>query len=492
MAPHHKPVRFIRGGITLLCVVLGALSLLATGFAFENDRIQVGLQNASTAGRNSTSPVRTDSDNLALTCPANTTQATDPNTCTRIFNYSMPPPDAGGTVTCTPVSGSSFPLGTTAVTCQEKNAGGAVLSACHFDVTIQDREMPTFTCPLPVEAAASETACQAAVPNLINGLVVSDNCSAASQVSLTQNPSTGTLIGKGDHNVEIVARDAAGNERRCTTVFRVLDRTKPRLSGLQDLTINNIPGRCDAVLTYVSPTASDSCDGTVPVSCSPASGTSLPVGVHTVNCSAQDQSGNRTTGSFQATIKDSEPPLIQCPTGIEGLLAQNPLGAIAVFGAPTVSDNCGVRPPSCERLSGTTFPIGSTINRCTVSDIHDNQAACSFKVEVIGPRFTLIAKGESTSDFFQIVTCRTGAFHYGYWEYHRVVAGNPDEIYYGYASSITDIIGTIKAEDSTSKDYEMKATFNPYSGVATAEVTLRSSGTKRRLVATDYKNEGCK
>jgi hypothetical protein len=492
-APSQKSVpSLIKTGIILLSVMLGALSVLAAGFTFEKNRLQLRLRNASTARENGMLHDESDRNNAAFTCPANITQPTDPNTCTRIINYTTPAPDAGGNVTCTPASGSPFPLGPTTVTCRERNSGGAVLNECSFNVTIQDREMPAFSCPSAVEAPASEAACQAAVPNLIDGLVVSDNCSAASQISLTQNPAAGALVGKGDHDIQIAARDAAGNERSCITVFRVLDGTAPKLSGLQDLTINNISGQCAALITYVSPTASDSCDGSVPVNCTPVSGTRLPVGIYTVNCVAQDQSGNRATGSFRAVIKDNEPPLIECPSGIEGLFAQNPLGAIAVFGAPIVSDNCGVRPPSCERLSGTTFPVGLTSNRCTVSDIHDNQAACSFPVEVIGPRFTITAKDGSTNDYFQIVSCRTVPFHYGYWEYHHVAAGNPDEIYYGYANSITDVLGIIKAEDSTSKDYELKATFNPYSGIATAEVTFRSLDTKRRLVSTDYKNEGCK
>ena len=41
-----------------------------------------------------------------------------------------------------------------------------------------------------------------------------------------------------------------------------------------------------------SVTADDVCDGARPVTCTPASGSSFPIGVTTVNCTASDTSGN--------------------------------------------------------------------------------------------------------------------------------------------------------------------------------------------------------
>ena len=57
-----------------------------------------------------------------------------------------------------------------------------------------------------------------------------------------------------------------------------------------------------AVVTY-SATATDETDGSVPVSCSPASGSTFPIGTTEVSCSAEDAAGNAATASFSVTVK---------------------------------------------------------------------------------------------------------------------------------------------------------------------------------------------
>jgi|GEM_PF-3112959 len=61
-------------------------------------------------------------------------------------------------------------------------------------------------------------------------------------------------------------------------------------------------GTSGTVVKY-SVTAIDDLDGNVAVTCSPASGTKLPLGVTTVNCTATDSNGNTTTASFTVTVR---------------------------------------------------------------------------------------------------------------------------------------------------------------------------------------------
>jgi hypothetical protein len=72
-----------------------------------------------------------------LTCPANITKSNDPNQCGAVVTYPAPTSTGTcGTVTCSPASGSFFPVGTTTVTCSS-SAGAApeVLGAgASFDV----------------------------------------------------------------------------------------------------------------------------------------------------------------------------------------------------------------------------------------------------------------------------------------------------------------------------------------------------------------------
>jgi hypothetical protein len=59
------------------------------------------------------------------------------------------------------------------------------------------------------------------VPNVMGGVSVSDNCSGASAITLSQSPAAGTLVGIGTHTITVTATDAAGNSATCTTIFTV-------------------------------------------------------------------------------------------------------------------------------------------------------------------------------------------------------------------------------------------------------------------------------
>ena len=78
------------------------------------------------------------------------------------------------------------------------------------------------------------------------------------------------------------------------------DTTPPQL---------NLPNRLSqtatspngATVSYTA-TATDDLDGDLPVDCSPASGSTFPLGTTTVNCSAEDAAGNVGTGSFEVSV----------------------------------------------------------------------------------------------------------------------------------------------------------------------------------------------
>ena len=78
------------------------------------------------------------------------------------------------------------------------------------------------------------------------------------------------------------------------------DTTAPIISGLNNLSITAI-STSGATATF-NPTATDDVDGSVPVTCSPTSGSIFPIGVSTVTCQATDSAGNTATGSFAVTV----------------------------------------------------------------------------------------------------------------------------------------------------------------------------------------------
>src|SRR5436190_631923 len=84
--------------------------------------------------------------------------------------------------------------------------------------------MPVITCSA-IPAASADGTCQAAVPNVLRSVTVSDTCSAASAITLTQTPAAGTLVGLGVHTITVTATDAAGNSDSCSTTFTVIEGT---------------------------------------------------------------------------------------------------------------------------------------------------------------------------------------------------------------------------------------------------------------------------
>ena len=139
-------------------------------------------------------------------------------------------------------------------------------------------------------------------------------------------------------------------------------------------------------------TASDMQDGDLSSSvvCVPASGSTLPLGTTTVNCSVTDAGGLEATGSFDIEVEDTTPAYFAFfPTETVKLVAADINGAVLDLDALniTVEDVGNVSEPStfsCDYVAGTALPIGSTTDvDCTATDAIGNESAIhTFQVHV--------------------------------------------------------------------------------------------------------------
>ena len=134
-----------------------------------------------------------------------------------------------------------------------------------------------------------------------------------------------------------------------------------------------------AVVTYAV-TANDNADGTVPVACSKASGSTFPIGTTPVTCSATDSSGNLATGTFNVVVADTTAPTVTVPANIVAEAA-SAAGAVVTFSASATDLIAGALTPTCSRASGATFPLGVTTVNCSASD-GTNTGTASFTVTV--------------------------------------------------------------------------------------------------------------
>jgi hypothetical protein len=84
----------------------------------------------------------------------------------------------------------------------------------------------------------------------------------------------------------------------------VKDTTPPVLHEVPVSTTLETENTAGEVVTYRTPTATDLVDGTDPVTCSPESGATFPIGTTTVTCTATDKAGLSAKASFTVTVKE--------------------------------------------------------------------------------------------------------------------------------------------------------------------------------------------
>jgi uncharacterized repeat protein (TIGR01451 family) len=146
-----------------------------------------------------------------ITCPNNIVRGNDPGQCGAIVTYAPTTGGGGcGTVTCSPPSGSFFPVGTTPVNC-----GTQAGPSCGFTVTIKDTEPPTMTpCP-PNVSVTTSGACQVVT---YTKPTATDNCGSA---TVNCSPPSGTCFPVGTTTVTCTASDNSPDSPDTTCSFTV-------------------------------------------------------------------------------------------------------------------------------------------------------------------------------------------------------------------------------------------------------------------------------
>lgn len=134
-------------------------------------------------------------------------------------------------------------------------------------------------------------------------------------------------------------------------------------------------------------TASD--DGAAPatVVCEPAPGSVFPVGTTTVGCTATDDGGLTSTGSFDVTVTyTNRPPSLTAPADVV-VDTDSRDGTTVAFDLPAVTDDgLAASTVSCTPPPGAFFAVGTTTVTCTATDDEGLASApVSFSVTVNGP-----------------------------------------------------------------------------------------------------------
>jgi poly(3-hydroxybutyrate) depolymerase len=136
-------------------------------------------------------------------------------------------------------------------------------------------------------------------------------------------------------------------------------------------------------------------------------------GINTLTLTVTDPGGLSSTASVIVAIVDTTPPVLTCPTNVTAQF-QDEQGAVVTYQV-TATDGCqGPVVPTCLPLSGSLFPIGTTIVNCSATDSAGHLATCVFPVTVLG------ARGVNSNVLAQLVILRGTATN-------RVDCGELDE-----------------------------------------------------------------
>ena len=322
-----------------------------------------------------------EAQNPVITCNPAINVFNDVNQCGA--SLTIPPPLAtdncpGVTVTgvrddAQPL-GAIYPIGQTIITWTAKDASNNT-AFCTQIVNVVDTQDPIITCPGNITKNVDPGQCSAVVTYSAG---VADNCPGA---TVSFSPVSGSTFTLGNHTVIATATDASGNTAICAFTVTVVDNEPPSITCPANITVPNATNQCGAIVTFPAPTVQDNCSGVTTIY-SPSSGSFFPVGTTTVTATATDQAGNQATCTFTVTVQDTQAPTITCPAAVSASAEFGLCGANVSFSL-NYGDNCGGASIQFQsHLSGSFFPVGTTLVTVIVQDVAGNTNTCSFNVTV--------------------------------------------------------------------------------------------------------------
>ena len=197
--------------------------------------------------------------------------------------------------------------------------------------------------------------------------------------------------------------DCTGNSATFEQLITVTDNEPPQITCPVDLTVAASDNICSAEVDLLPPTVIDTCSGLASISglidgIPYVYGTTQTIaeGPHIVTYIATDVTGNTASCTFQVTVQDQSPPMIDCASISLTLFASGSVDATAQQLLFTFNDNCGIASFQARRADEiplpafgpmVTFTCDDVMNSpipvdVRVTDLGGNQAVCTAQVTV--------------------------------------------------------------------------------------------------------------
>jgi PKD repeat protein len=317
-----------------------------------------------------------------ISCPNIVTNVT-PN-CAAALTYT---PTATGncgatlrSVTCKPVSGSSFKTGVTPVTCTAIDTL-ARTNTCSFTVTVLNTASGVLTYSVSPTNYTYQT-CGPIAVTFRPLAKVSDLCLATDTRVIVTNycvPPSRSIFPMGTTTVHCYAQDKSGNTATCSFDITLADLTKPTIKpGVKNECV--VQG-CDATVSYTGPVNADKCI-VVTVDCTPASGTAdftianARTTSNLVTCTATDAGANSASTNWWILVNQRVTPQWMAPVSGNGL--------------------CFISDTDAEPTN--TFAVGQIVtNQVKLFDLNDDEVTAGMSNAVVKIQFSLRNQDTPTS-----------------------------------------------------------------------------------------------
>ncbi|TAL05646.1 MAG: HYR domain-containing protein [Verrucomicrobia bacterium] len=255
-------------------------------------------------------------------------QAIVPNILLQVVASDNCAPAGSLTLSQNPAAGTTIGLGQHTITVTATDSSGNS-SSCSTTLNVVDAAAPVITSAPASLTAAVIADCQALVPNVVNSVVVSDNCTATADLIITQSPAAGSAAGLGQLPITVTVMDAAGNSTSTNVTLTVVDSTAPVVTTVSASPDTLSPPNHQIVPVTVSVVASDNCDpspvseitsvtcsepvaagdiqitGALTVNLAASKSSSGAARVYTITVRCTDASGNSSTGTVNVTVPKS-------------------------------------------------------------------------------------------------------------------------------------------------------------------------------------------
>ncbi|MCA1900606.1 MAG: DUF5011 domain-containing protein, partial [Candidatus Hydrogenedens sp.] len=226
------------------------------------------------------------------------------------------------------------------------------------------------------------------------GATAVDSCDTNVTVNTSGTVNTNVV---GDYTLTYTATDASGNSADpVTRIVRVLDTTKPVITLVGP---NPYYLECHSVYLDPGATASDACQGTVPVTNDAATVVNAnEPGDYEVTYTATDASGNTATTTRIVQVRDSQSPIVTI-VGADPLTVQ--CGSVFNDPGATANDACDGILAVVASGNVNTNQVGSYTVTYTATDRAGKTGTATRTVNVVdtvAPQVTLVGGDEITHE----------------------------------------------------------------------------------------------